>query len=275
MSGQGKTSTMVEREKPYNGDYRLIDLLGRGEFGEVYSGKNIDSGMQVVIKLLYIPVMRDDEVAIFQQNARILARLKHPNIVRVLDYYVEDDSRRPALVMDFAPKGTLRERHTRGTRLPLSTVVKYVRQIAAALQYAYDQGIIHLDVKPENILIGQNDELLLSDFGITRLSEGENILEYANSYATGAPDYTAPEQIEGKPCAASDQYALAIMVYEWLCGRPPFSENDERNIQRQHMDAPVPSLREQIALSPAIERVVLRALAKKSEERFGSVRKFA
>jgi eukaryotic-like serine/threonine-protein kinase len=263
---------MAERERQYLGNYRLLDLLGRGGFGEVYLGENIDSGLQVAIKLLYKRIV-GNEVAVFQQEARILAKLEHPNIVRVLDvdvFDVEDGTHKPYLVMDYAPNGTLRERHPKGTPLPLSSVVAYVKQIAAALHYVHEQGVMHLDVKPENILLGQNDEVLLSDFGIARLSQMGSAYQ-----AAGTPEYMAPEQITGNPCPASDQYALAIMAYEWLCGHPPFRENAENNIPHQHMHDPVPPLHEQLSISPAVEQVVLRALNKEPQQRFPSVEIFA
>ncbi len=100
----------------------------------------------------------------FRIEARTMAHLIHPYIVRVLEFGVE--GRTPFLVMDYAPKGTLRERHPKGTRLPLATVVSYLKQIAPALQYAHEQKLIHRDIKPENLLVGRTDEILLSDFGI-------------------------------------------------------------------------------------------------------------
>jgi serine/threonine protein kinase len=266
---------MAEREEQRLGTYRLLERLGRGGFGEVYLGEHIHLGTKVAIKLLAKRVVGNDEVATFQQEARILANLKHPNIVRVLDFDVEDSTNKPYLVMDYAPNGTLRERSPRNTLPSPLTVVAYVKQIAAALQYAHEKGVMHLDVKPASILLGRNDELLLSDFGSARLSQTESTSEYSAYHAAGTPDYMAPEQIEGKPCPASDQYALAIMVYEWFCGQPPFLANTENNILYQHIHDPVQPLRKQYSMSPAIEQVVLKALAKKPEERFDSVDAFA
>jgi serine/threonine protein kinase len=147
-----------------------------------------------------------------------VAQLKHMHIVLVLEFGIERAT--PFLVMDYAPKGTLRQAHPRGSALPLPLVVTYVKQIAAALQYAHDAKLIHRDVKPENILLGSYGEVLLSDFGIAVTAHHTSSLKTLDH--AGTPPYMAPELIQGKPRPASDQYALGIVVYEWLCGERPF-----------------------------------------------------
>ncbi len=124
---------------------------------------NIYLETQAAIKVLHTQLASTD-IEQFRIEARTIAHLIHPYIVRVLEFGVE--GRTPFLVMDYAPKGTLRERHPKGTRLPLATVVSYLKQIAPALQYAHEQKLIHRDIKPENLLVGRTDEILLSDFGI-------------------------------------------------------------------------------------------------------------
>ncbi len=138
--------------------------------------------------------------------------------MRVLDFGVENDV--PFLVMNYAPNGTLRQLHPSGTRLSPATIASYVEQVAEALQYAHEEKLIHRDVKPENMLLGRGNEVLLSDFGIAVIAESTH---YQTSQEVGgtAP-YMAPEQIRGKPCPASDQYALGVVVYEWLSGNRPF-----------------------------------------------------
>ena len=119
-------------------------------------------------------------------------------------------------------------RHPKGTRLSLEHIVHYVKQIASALDYAHQQRVIHRDVKPENMLLTANNEVMLSDFGISvvhRSIDSPSIGStdsHSTQHPAGTPIYIAPEQIQGNPCAASDQYALGILVYEWLCGEPPF-----------------------------------------------------
>jgi predicted ATPase/class 3 adenylate cyclase/DNA-binding CsgD family transcriptional regulator len=179
--------------------------------------------------------------------------------------------------MEYAPHGTLRQRHPRGTQLPLDVILPYVQQVASALQYTHDQGLIHRDVKPENMLLSSRDEVLLSDFGLVMLapqtlsSGGTELMEPP---LAGTTSYLAPEQLRGKTRPASDQYALAVVVYEWLCGKPPFL-GPLLEVAVQHVSASPPSLREQVPdLSPAIEEVVLRALAKEPEQRFARMQDF-
>src|SRR5437899_10154128 len=117
--------------------------------------------------------------------------------------------------MDYAPNDTLRHRHPRGTRLPSAVFLPYVKQVASALQYAHDQKLIHRDIKPENMLLGRNNEVLLSDFGIAIMIQSSRSQHLQDTAGTIA--YMAPEQLRGKPSPASDQYALGIAVYDWLC----------------------------------------------------------
>jgi WD40 repeat protein len=263
---------MAERDGQQLGNYRLLKLLGQGGFAEVYLGEHIYLGTKAAIKLLYTRVAQD-EVNVFQQEARTLANLMHPNIVRVLEFGIEASTNTPYLVMDYAPGGTLRQRHPKGSRLPVPTIVTYVKQVAAALQYAHDQKFIHRDVKPENMLIGRNGEVLLSDFGIALLSQSSRYQSTKDMAGTIA--YMAPEQIEAHPRPASDQYSLGIVVYEWLTGARPFNGSFSE-VAVKHSVMPPPPLRTALpTLSPAVEQVVMTALAKKPEERFGSVRAFA
>src|SRR5438067_2933128 len=118
--------------------------------------------------------------------------------------------------MDYAPYGNLRELHPSGSVVALSTIVSYTMALASALQHAHDQHLIHRDLKPENVLLGSKHEVLLSDFGLALLTSDTESLQIKERFGTLA--YMAPEQIRGQPCPASDQYALAVMTYEWLSG---------------------------------------------------------
>src|SRR5436853_4997432 len=157
--------------------------------------------------------------------------------------------------------------------MPLTTVVNFLEQIADALQYAHNHQIIHRDVKPENILLDADNRLLLSDFGLSLLTPSSEQLSTQDP--AGTARYMAPEQLRGKPHFASDQYALAIMVYEWLCGKLPF-RGTMWEIWQQHLyTAPPPlhTIRPELPL--VLENVVLRALAKKPQDRFVSIQAFA
>jgi serine/threonine protein kinase len=174
--------------------------------------------------------------------------------------------------MDYAPNGTLRKLHPRGTKLLLSLILTYVKQIADALQHAHDQRLIHRDIKPENMLVGQDNELLLSDFGIATIAQSSRY--QGTQDMAGTITYMAPEQVQGKPRPASDQYALGIVVYEWLSGERPF-HGSFAEIATQHVLTPPPSLREKMPeLSPGVEQVVMTALTKDPKARFATIHAF-
>ncbi len=256
------------------GNYRLIRLLGRGGFAEVYLGEHIYLKSHAALKVLHTR-LTDEDTQQFVQEAQTLARLSHPHIVRLLDFSVQEGT--PFLAMEYAPGGTLRTLHPKGSCLALDTIIPYVTQVAEALQYAHNRRLIHRDVKPENMLLGPGSEVLLSDFGLAMLAPHtlSASTQAMDQSLTGTIAYLAPEQLQGKPRPASDQYALGIVVYEWLCGTAPF-RGSPIEVAMQHLSVPPASLQELLPdLAPAIEEVVLRALAKEPELRFTSVQDFA
>jgi outer membrane protein assembly factor BamB/tRNA A-37 threonylcarbamoyl transferase component Bud32 len=257
------------------GNYRLRQVIGQGGSADVYLGEHIHLGTLAAIKVLHIQI-GSNELDEFLREARTIAHLRHPHIVRVLDFGVEGNM--PFLVMDYATNGTLRQSYPKGTHLPLATTISYVKQVAQALQYAHDRKVVHRDVKPENMLLDINSQLLLSDFGISGIEQHTNTLITQKRISTntaGTIYYMAPEQILGHPHPSSDQYALGVVVYEWLCGACPFS-GDTLAVMYQHVHMPPLPLRAKIsALSPAIEQVVLRALAKDPGQRFATIGEFA
>ena len=264
------------REGQQLGNYRLLRLLGRGGFGEVYLGEHLYLQTPVAIKVLASQTeqqVRD----LIRTEARTHARLDHPHIARLLDFGFEQDT--PYLVMTYAPGGTLRTRHPRGTGLSRRQIVFYVQQIASALQYAHDQKVVHRDVKPENVLLGLGNTLLLSDFGIAVVAHQTHSL--SEQEALGTIAYMAPEQAQGRARPASDQYALAVMAYEWLSGHLPFDGRSTAELVLQHLSEPPPPLiwpkaskadEKGFAL---FEQAIMRALAKDPRERFPSVLAFA
>ncbi len=261
---------MSDRVGQQIGNYRLVQHLGSGGFADVYLAAQIYLDSPAAIKLLRTNLAQDD-LESFREEARTLARLIHPHIVRLLDFGLEGTT--PFLVMDYAPNGTLRQRHQRGERLPLATVVDYVQQIAIALQYAHNQKVIHRDIKPENMLLGRNQEILLTDFGIAVVAQSTRI--QLTQETVGTISYMAPEQIQAHPRPASDQYSLGIVVYEWLCGSRPFS-GSFTEVAAKHLMVPPLPLRGQVPyITPEIEEVVFIALAKDPKQRFGSIQAFA
>ena len=262
---------MTDRVGQQLGNYRLVRLLGRGGFAEVYLGQHLRLNMQAAIKVLHTQLADAAGIQNFHREAQTIASLIHPHIVRILDFDVKDGV--PFLVMDYAPNGSLRRQHPKGIPLPLPTIVSYVKQVADALQYAHDQKLIHRDVKPENMLLGRQNEVLLSDFGTAIIAQSSRYQGTQDMVGTIA--YMAPEQIQAHPRPASDQYALGIVVYEWLCGAYPFHCSFSE-IAAKHTMMPPPSLRGKVpTISPELEQVVMAALAKDPRQRFASVQGFA
>jgi eukaryotic-like serine/threonine-protein kinase len=267
---EGGTLVMADRVGQQLGNYHLVRLLGHGGTAQVYLGEHLRLETQAAIKILSSQ-LTGDEVNRLQAEARTIARLEHPHIVRILDFAVEDNI--PFLVMSYAAHGTLRQRYPRGTRLPLPTILTYLKQAAEALQYAHDEHFIHRDIKPENMLLNRRDELLLSDFGIAVIAHSSHSLSTQEFMGTIA--YMAPEQIQGKPRPASDQYALGVIIYEWLCGSYPF-RGTLTEIALQHIHATPLPLHEALPTIPLeLEAVVLKALAKDPHQRFANIREFA
>ncbi len=250
------------------GNCQLKRLVGQGSFAEVYLAEHEYLKTQIAVKVLHIQLAREDQES-FLHEARILARLRHPHILSVLEFGIEDGI--PFLVMDYAPKGSLRERFPRHSRPTPLAVLPFLKQTAAALSYAHQEKIVHRDVKPENMLLGEQDELLLSDFGMSlgiQSSRTQNMADVAGTIA-----YMAPEQIQGRPVPASDQYSLALVIYELLSGDLPFSGSFSEIASQQVMAAPPPI--QAPAVSPEVEAVIQRALAKDPQQRFPSVQAFA
>lgn len=261
---------MEDRLERRLGNYQLTRLLARGGFAEVYLGQHIYLKNQAALKIL-LTQLSGDAMESFLNEARTVVNLIHPNIVRVLEFGVEGNT--PFLVMDYAPNGSLRQCYPKGVRLPLSCVTAYVRQAASALQYAHEQRLIHRDIKPENMLLGRNNELLMSDFGIAVFAHSS--LSESTQQIVGTAAYMAPEQLQGKPRPASDQYALAIVAYEWLCGERPFHGTLTEIATQQMFTDPLP-LREKVPDIPlAVERVIMTALAKDPRKRYSTILAFA
>jgi serine/threonine protein kinase len=269
--GLQKGGFMDDRVGQQLGNYRLLQLLGQGGFADVYLSEHIHLHTRAAIKVLQVRLV-ESNVQSFLNEARTIAHLVHPYIIRVLDFGVQDGI--PFLVMDYAPKGTFRQRflNRHGQPLPAASLFPYIRQVATALQYAHDKKLIHRDVKPENMLLGPNDEVLLSDFGFALIQSSTS---RSSMETAGTAAYMAPEQLQGKPCPASDQYALGIIAYEWLTGSCPF-QGTFFEIASQHMlTLPLPLRKKVPSLSAEVENVVMTALAKDPRQRFPTVQDFA
>lgn len=249
------------------GEYRLLSLLGEGSFGVVYRAEHVNFGTIVAVKVLEARTNSKTDRTDFDNEVNAM-HWDHPNIIRIITHGLSHN--RYYLVMDYAPFGSMRDRHPHYSRLRWETVVEYALQIADGLQYVHDRGKVHRDVKPENLLIGENHKLLLSDFGltITSLTVDSKQLQSPD----GSLVYIAPEQANGQAVRESDQYALGIVMFEWLCGQLPFTGTAEE-VLAQHYRATPPLLRERVPLLPSqLEEIVLRLLAKNPKQRFASMR---
>jgi serine/threonine protein kinase len=255
------------------GNYLLLHELGRGGHAHTYLGEHLYLKRAVALKFLNPSVVLHEDVMRFEFEARLLAQLNHRHIVRALDFGWERYT--PFLVMDYASMGPISRAFPRGGALSVDSILPAVLQIASALQYIHDRNITHCDIKPENILLGPRSEVWLADFGIATVIPSSPGYPYIRQTVRGTPQYAAPEQIQGNPLPASDQYALAVMVYEWLCGQFPF-HGSPLQLYSQHVSTLPPRLRDHVpSISGAVERVVLKALSKDPQQRFANVLEFA
>ncbi|GHO86546.1 serine/threonine protein kinase [Dictyobacter formicarum] len=253
------------------GNYRLFRVLRRGAASTIYLGEHIHLGNKVVVKVLNNWVASDEQITKFCAEARLHASLCHPNIVRVLDFGIKGKS--PFMVMDYATNGTLQDYFEPDVPQPVSTIIPFVVSIASALQYVHNHNIIHRDIKPQNILLSRGYEVWLSDFGIAVAVQPWNL--HAIQESIGTALYAAPEQIEGYPLKMSDQYALAILVYTWLCGRPPFAGSSIQLCKQHLYREPLPPHEIIPTIPHQVEKVILRALSKDPYQRFKHIQDFA
>lgn len=254
--------------------YKIVQLLGKGGMATVYKGYQEQIDRYVAIKVLPPHPGQDAEFAQrFLLEARTVARLQHPHILPVYDYGTEGDV--AYLATAYIEGGALGDRIDSGP-MPLSTVETYLREIASALDYAHRQGIVHRDVKPDNILINSEGYSLLGDFGIVKLLSSDSNLT-ATGGLIGTPAYMAPEQAQGGEVGpASDIYSLGVVVYEMITGRQPYTADTPLHVMMKHITDPVPHISEVVTDVPlAVENVLLRALAKQPEDRYPTAAAFA
>lgn len=248
------------------GRYKIEELAGRGGMSDVYRALDMHRGYQVAIKVLREDLAEDREfVRRFQVEAATLAKLQHANIVRF--YSFERDGFLAFIVMDFITGQTLRRRLLAvDGPLPLPEALDILQQVGLGLQYAHIEGILHRDIKPGNIMLTPDGRALLNDFGIARVLGATTM----TAIQPGTPAYMAPEQLYGQPISVqTDIYGLGVMAYEMLVGRRPFvSEEELRKF------TPPPPERFNPALPAHISVALLRALARRPEDRFASVTEF-
>jgi serine/threonine-protein kinase len=262
-------------ERPQQvGKYTITGELGRGGMGVVYRGQDPVIKREVALKVLrrreLDPNDADSVLERFKREAQAAGSLHHPNIVAIYEYGEDADS--VFIAMECVPGRSLRDHLVAGYRPELKAFPEILDQLLEGLEYSHSRGVIHRDIKPGNVLISEMGTAKISDFGIARLEQSHLTLM---GEVLGTPYYMAPEQFDGQTAdERSDVYSAAVIVYEVLTGRRPF-EGQGANLMRQILEAPppLPSTLEP-RLSKELDRVLLKALAKRPEDRFRSARQF-
>ena len=259
------------------GRYHILEQLGEGGMATVYKAYDTrletDVAMKVIRTENILPSTLERSLKRFEREAKALARLTHPNIVKVTDYGEYED--KPYLVMPYLPGGTLKQKL--GKPIPWQEAARLLLPIARALDFAHRQNMIHRDVKPSNILITADGEPMLTDFGIAKILDLEETADLTGTgMGIGTPEYMAPEQWTGKTSTLSDQYALGVVLYEMLTGRKPYSADTPAAILLKQATEPLPRPGQFARdLPDKVERLLLKVLARNPADRYASMGEFA
>jgi eukaryotic-like serine/threonine-protein kinase len=250
--------------------YEIQELLGAGGMASVYRAHDTLLERSVALKVLHEHFSRDPGyVERFRREARAIARVSHPNIVTVIDRGSFDDSE--FIVFEYVPGETLKEILERQGPLPVGAALAVAHQVARALGCAHEQGVVHRDVKPHNVLVDGDGGAKVTDFGLARSLDLERDITQTGT-VLGTCDYISPEQASGQPVdERSDQYSLGVLLYELLTGEVPFPAETYMAAALRHVRDPVPSVRESRPdVPPSVDELVRRTMAKRPEERFPS-----
>jgi serine/threonine protein kinase len=267
---------MADLSGQYLGRYHILEPLGEGGMATVYRAYDTRLERQVAVKIIRqgaFPMETLGEVLKrFEREAKSLARLSHPNIVKVHDFGEYENS--PFLVLEYLPGGTLKK--VLGKPMPWREAVRLILPVARGVEYAHQHGVVHRDIKPANILITESGEPMLSDFGIAKILEGETSTALTGTgMAMGTPDYMAPEQWGGITSSKSDQYSLAVVLFELVAGRKPYIADTPAAVLIKQATEPLPHLTEFVpGLPEEVEWVLIKALAKDPAERYPGMGEF-
>jgi serine/threonine-protein kinase len=255
------------------GSYEIRELIDNGGMASVYKGYDPALDREVAVKVLGTAGQPPDFVARFQREARVVARLRHPNIVQIYHFGVQHEV--VYMVQELLPGPTLARRIQEAgrRRIVAERIHSIIDQFAAALDFAHAQGVIHRDVKPSNAIYNAHGQLVLTDFGIAHGLAEAALAATRPGVIMGTPGYLAPEQAISSATLtpASDIYALGVVLFELLTGRLPFEADTPMGVVLKHLyeDPPLPS-RFRSGLPPALDALVLRALSKEPSERYPS-----
>lgn len=258
------------------GRYHILEQLGEGGMAVVYKALDTTLERHVAVKVI-LPYRRHSRkfLARFKREARALAKLSHPNIVKIFEY--GEYKNLPYLVMEYIPGGTLAKR-LKGKPVAWQEAAGILSRVARALEAAHEQGIIHRDVKPSNILMANRRDPMLSDFGIAKLIEsGDETTDLTGSgVGIGTPNYMAPEQGIGKADERADIYALGAIFYQMVTGRLPFEADTPLGVILKKNTEPLPRPTQYVpGLPSAVENVLIKALARSPSDRYATMRAFA
>jgi len=254
------------------GRYYILEQVGKGGMTTVYKALDLQEDRDVAIKVLAPYLVKDPKFkARFEREVEVLCKFDHPNIVPVLDFGEHEGS--PYLVLPFLAKGTLADRLDHGPLSPKEGA-RLMNEISAALTYAHERGVVHRDIKPSNILMDEDGNALLSDFGLAHMDDESQSL--TGSAVIGTPAYMSPEQCgAGSINARSDQYSLGIVLYQLTTGFLPFEADTPIGVALKHVNEPLPRPRDiNPNLPQPIEVVLIKALAKDSAHRYPSISAF-
>ncbi|MEW5938154.1 MAG: protein kinase [Chloroflexota bacterium] len=252
------------------GRYHILEQLGEGGMATVYRARDNRLERDVAVKVIRTDQFGSAHLAPmlkrFEREAKSLAKLSHPNIVKVLDYGEHGGA--PFLVMEFLPGGTLKEKLA-GKSMPWKDSVRLLLPIAQALAYAHGEGIVHRDIKPSNILITQFGEPMLSDFGIAKILQGEKTSDLtATGTGVGTPEYMAPEQAFGKADERADIYALGVVLYQMITDHVPYRADTPMAVMLKKSTEPLPRPSQFASLPASVENAIIKALARDPENRY-------
>jgi len=255
------------------GQYQLVDQLGQGGMATVYQAYQPSLNRSVAVKVLPPYFLHEPGFAErFTREARAIAQLDHPNILPVYDFGKQGNI--SYIVMKYVPAGTLHDQL--GSPLSPTQALKIIEQVAGALDHAHQQGILHRDIKPSNILIDERGWVYLSDFGLAKMVEGSVQLT-GSGVGVGTPAYMSPEQGQGLAVdVRTDVYSLGVVLFEMLTGRVPYEAETPMAVVIKHITDPIPLPRQMNPNIPeAVERVLLKTLAKNPDDRFASAGEMA